>query len=226
LKEWISALIKSFLTTASYVLGALLAASPVPLSASLGVVVFGVTFASEFATGISPARKLDEAAPIIMDEFAAPLMDLLRGRNLKPRMNVLIPKRTWRWLWFRRYFRVEWSLGMENHPDVNIQFPLTSGVAGECFRTKRPAFANMAQIGQNLRLPPHVERHTAHLKAIFSYPIYEPKKRGHQSGRLLGVLNLDSEVRHAYNALTSQRMLGIVDEEMKKIAIMAGLFFR
>lgn len=226
MRDWGSALVKSFLTTAAYVLGAVLATSAAALSVSLGALVFIVTLASEAATSITPARKLDEAAPLIMDQFAASLIELLKNQRLKPRMNVLIPRRTWRWLWMRRYFFVDWSDGMENHPDVNIHFPIGAGVAGECFRTKRPVYADMNQIGANYRLPRHAARHTAHLQVIFSYPIYEPKKRGHQSGKLLGVLNLDSDVRHAYTVLMSRRMLGTVDDEMKKIAIMAGLFFR
>lgn len=115
---------------------------------------------------------------------------------------------------------------MENHPDVNIRFPLVYGVAGECFRTKRPVYVDLVKASDKFRLPLHLNHRTEHLTAIFSYPIYEPKKKGHQSGRLLGVLNLDSEARHAYTAFRTGRMFSVIDERMKKLAVIAGLFYR
>ena len=88
-------------------------------------------------------------------------------------------------------------------PDVNISFRLKYGVTGACFRTRQPAYADATLLRSGeLALPSRVAQQTPDLQAILSYPVYEPAPKGRpQSGKLVGVLNLDSVTKGAYNLL-------------------------
>ena len=75
--------------------------------------------------------------------------------------------------------------------------------------------------------PPNYSRDgvTEELQAIISYPIYEPPRRGRQSGRLIGVLTLDSKTPNAYTLLTSDPNGPLIAERMERIAIVASQIY-
>jgi hypothetical protein len=111
---------------------------------------------------------------------------------------------------------------MENQPDVNLVFSLGQGVTGKCFEEKRPIYATPEAIKDGFRFPPRLRPLTSDLQAIISYPIYEPFQKGRQSGRLVGVVNLDSKTKDAYVILTEDGTRSVVDQKMKELAALIG----
>jgi hypothetical protein len=91
-----------------------------------------LTLGIEYFANIRPAKHWEDAYPVILAQLAAPLLEFLKSNcQVVPRLNILVPRRTYRWLWIRRYFVIWWSAGMENQPDVNIVFSITSTTLSE-----------------------------------------------------------------------------------------------
>jgi hypothetical protein len=229
-RPWPAAFIRTALSSSSYALGAALRLFPalaLSLYAAIGGAVALITFTVEYYGNIKPAQEFEEVAPVLMDACSLPFMDFVKGTGINARLNVMLPVRTWRWFGLRRYFAIRWSAGMENQPDVNIKFPISYGVAGECLRRKRTILANSdALASPKYALPKRIRHHADQTQVIWSQPIYEPIRRGRQSGKLIGVLNLDSTSRHAYNLFVAQRMSTRINEQMGKIAVIASHIFR
>lgn len=87
---------------------------------------------------------------------------------------------------------------MENQPDVKFECAATAGVAGAALESGRPALAGGSDLsgavygfGKRERLL------TSHIQAIYSVPIYEVDAKGEQTGRTIGVVNLDSTDKDA-----------------------------
>jgi hypothetical protein len=114
---------------------------------------------------------------------------------------------------------------MDNQPDVNITFPVGQGVVGECFRQKVMIFAPPEALGEGYRFPRKLRSLTRDLQAVISYPIYEPRTRGRQSGRLIGVLTLDSKTPNAYILLTNADYLPVINKTMERIALVVGQIY-
>jgi hypothetical protein len=188
-----------------------------------GVIVFMALIADEYYTAIRPAKTIIELAPIALDGLTEPLLLQLKTNGASARINLMMPCRTWRWLWCRRYFRMRWSKGMQNHPDVNISFPIRYGVTGACYRNRLPVYADATAIGA-FSIPDKIRRQTPDLTVIFAYPIYEPARQGRpQSGRVIGVLNLDSYAVNAYNVFMVA--FDQVHDVMQNVATIAARFY-
>jgi hypothetical protein len=229
MRIWLLAFIRAILATGSYVLGASLQIVPgmaLRLYLGLGILVAGITFVVEYLTNIRPTRHWREVVPVIIDEITTSFVDFLRDTvGVHPRMHIMIPRRTWRWCWAHRYFVMWWSRGLENQPDVNITFPVGQGVVGECYRQKIPIYAPPEALGEGYRFPGHLRPLIRDLQAIICYPIYEPRQRGRQSGKLIGVLTLDSKTPNAYTLLTSDAHLPGINQRMERIAIVVGQIY-
>jgi hypothetical protein len=190
-----------------------------------GFVVFVIILADEYWTAVRPAKRVQELAPITLDGLVDPLISQLKANGVTARVNLMMMERTWRWLGFRRYFRMKWHKGMENQPDVNLFFPVSYGVSGQCVRDKQPIYAGSEAVGK-FSLPGKADKLTRHLEAILSFPVFEPAgKNGMQSGKVLGVLNLDSSTPNAYDLLTGQAVLDQINQVMQTTASIAGRFF-
>ena len=112
---------------------------------------------------------------------------------------------------------------MEGRPDAGMIFPIGQGITGRCFRTKRPVYYNRAQAAQTpCHLPRRLRLLTADLQYIVAFPIFEPRRGGRESGRLRGVLTLDSTAPHAGTVLTSQDIQPLVETGMRVIAAYVG----
>jgi len=116
---------------------------------------------------------------------------------------------------------------MENQPDVNITFPVSDGVAGECFRTKRPVLATRQQLDTQ-RFPRTWRAALQDIDEVCSYPVYEPAKADRpQRGRLLAVLNLDIKTPRDPAAprlidATMRTVSAVLDEKLWELAGMAA----
>jgi hypothetical protein len=227
-KTWLTVLVRTALAGGSYAVGAglkLFPSAPLWVYAAIGLAVCILTFIEQFITVVRPTRNLYEVAPLTMDDFVQPLLDMFAKYNISARMNIMIPRRSWSPPW-RKHFKIHWHTGMDNQPDVNISFPIELGVAGECFRTKEPVIVNARGLSSRA-LPLHIQPDISHLQFVASYPIYDPpSSKGLQSGKIIGVLNLDSSTRHAYNWVASSRVYGIFDAQMRDITVMAARFYR
>jgi hypothetical protein len=82
---------------------------------------------------------------------------------------------------------------MENFPDVRFSCKADQGVIGEALKTQMPVLAD-CETGDKTKFgfsDKQLEQ-TNHVKAVWSWPIYETNASGQQTGRVVGVLNLDA----------------------------------
>jgi len=237
LKSIFGSIRRVFLAALSYVVGASVQfaqASNDPKGKTVeiylvaGLAVVALMAWEEFFSNIRPARRLEEITPLALDGFAKPLLELLDENRVRARLNFLVPVRMARFLLLRRHFKIRWGNRMEDQPDVNIHFPIASGITGECYRTGQPIHAGPDELkDRRFALPGRAGRRATGLEVVFSYPIYEPpRKGGLQSGRLLGVLNLDSRTPHAYGVFMSERVFEVLDDRLRDIATLVGRFYR
>lgn len=228
---WVSAIRRIVAGVASYAVGTeLLRVSDTnkPLVYAIGgTVVAGLLLVEEIYVNIRPDRRINELAPIALDGVAEPLLAQLTTVGVVARINLMMPKRTWRWLRLRRYFKMRWSRGMDNQPDVNLSFRLKHGITGACFKTRQPVYSGPDDIRRpEFALPKRIAQHTPNLQVIFSYPVYEIARKGHpQSGKVIGVLNLDSTTLNAYNILMEGTVFDAVHRTMQNIATIAARFY-
>ncbi|MGO8844287.1 MAG: GAF domain-containing protein [Methylocella sp.] len=225
---WFSSFKRVIIATATFAAGALLKLLPslsVQTYIYLGALVFALVFIEEFITTIRPAARLREIAPLAMDAAAVPVDNYFKSKNIDVRMSVFKSVRVARRLWCARFFRMMWNTKMDDSPDVNITFPVSHGVSGQCFTRRQLVIAGDAEI-KKYKLP---EKFMCNgigdlkLEAILCYPIYEPKKDGRQSGKVIGVLNLDTLTPGAYATFSEQ---GSVREILADIQTVAGLAAR
>jgi hypothetical protein len=191
------------------------------------MVVAGLLLIEEIYINIRPEKRINELAPLALDGVAEPLLAQLEEAGAVGRINLMMPRRTWRWLGLRRYFKMRWSKGMDNQPDVNLSFRLKHGITGECFRTRQPVYSGPDDIRRpEFALPKHLAQQAPDLQVIFSYPVYEPARRGNpQSGKVIGVLNLDSRTPNAYDIFMEEAVFDAVHQTMQTITTIAARFY-
>ena len=228
---WIPSVRRIILGIASYAVAVILRGVPdtyaIAVYAIAGAVVLALLIGDEYSSSVRPAKRIEELAPIALDGVAEPLLTQLKDNQVVARINLMTPTRTWKWLGMVRYFKMRWSKGMSNQPDVNISFRLNQGITGACFQNKKPQYADHDQIlSSPFALPDNIRRHAPDLQVIFSYPVYEPARKGKpQSGKLLGVLNLDSNSVNAYNILMMTPVFDEVHAAIQNIAMLAARFY-
>jgi hypothetical protein len=228
---WIPSIRRIILGIASYAVAMILRDVPdtdaVLVYGVAGTLVLFVLLIDEYYSSVRPAKRIFELAPIALDGVSEPLLAQLKANAVAARINLMMPSRTLRWLGLVRYFKMRWSQGMANQPDVNLSFRLNQGITGACFQNRQPIYADRDQILNGpFALPEKLRRHAPDLQAIFSYPVYEPARKGRpQSGKLLGVLNLDSTSSNAYNILMVTPVFDQVHANMQNIAMLAARFY-
>jgi uncharacterized protein YggT (Ycf19 family) len=229
-RAWLIALSKAAVVGGAYLVTVLVAWDPgqeMKWRLSVASSVVGLTVLIEYFTSIRPAKHWEEVHPVILSQLAAPFLEFLRNEcKIVPRINILVPSRTYHFLWiYRGYFTVWWSAGMDNQPDVNISFPVWHGVSGECYRAKIPIYAPLKAVENEYKFPKRLRPLTSGIQAIISYPIYESPRKGKQSGKLIGVINLDSKTPNTYNILTEDKARAVVDERMQGLAMLIGQIY-
>jgi len=225
----LSALRKVLITTATFVVVAAAKLFPtlsIQAYVTLGALVFVLVCIEELFTSIRPAARLAAAAPAAMDGMSAPILKILQNKNIAGRMSLFRAVRRARWLWLRRYFKVLWTSNMEDQVDSNISFPVTCGVSGLCFGDGNPRLANAAGIAQQPPLPRKIVERVKglNLQAVFCVAVFEPPKGKPQSGKRIGVINLDSRDPKAYAEIEAKR--DEINEQMKRLARLAALIYQ
>jgi hypothetical protein len=233
---WFPSLRRIVIPTATFAVGA--AAKLIPnLSIKayvvLGALVLVFVGVEEIFTGIRPAARLAAATPAAMDAVSAPIVKLLldyKDKQNNPisiagRMCMFRAVRPARLLWSRRYFKVQWALNMKDQPDANISFPVGCGISGQSFGDGSPRLANPAAIAK-YALPKRFAKKMAAIKlqAVYCVPVYEPAKGGLQSGKRIGVINLDSSDPKAYDAI--QETIGEINAKMAVLADLAARIYQ
>lgn len=224
---WWPSVLRAGIAAGSYGLGALLVlysepAFKVKASVGVGAVVLLGTLLIEYRTTIRPALHVARVRHVVLTQFSAKLLDSLRDRGLVVRMNLMVPYWSLRHVWPRRFFRIVWSQGMEDQPDVDLRLPIAHGVVGECFRTKVPVFASRQDLERH-RFPKKHQGAVRDLQAVCAYPVYEPaRSQNQQSGRILGVLNLDSKTPGLFGVGAEPQVMSGLDEKLRELAQIAG----
>jgi len=167
---------------------------------------------------------LASAAPAAMDGMSAPILKILLDKNIPARMSLFTTVRSVRSLWFRRYFKVRWTSNMEDQVDSNISFPVACGVSGQCFGDGKPRLVNSTGIAQ-FPLPPKIADKVKglNLEAVFCVAVFEREKRKLQSGKRIGVINLDSLDTRAYAEIEAKR--NEITAQMRRLARLAALIY-
>jgi hypothetical protein len=224
---WISSLRKVLIATATFAVGAAAKLFPtltIEAYVGLGALIFVLVGIEEFFTSIRPAARLASAAPAAMDGMSAPILKILLDKNIPARMSLFTTVRSVRSLWFRRYFKVRWTSNMEDQVDSNISFPVACGVSGQCFGDGKPRLVNSTGIAQ-FPLPPKIADKVKglNLEAVFCVAVFEREKRKLQSGKRIGVINLDSLDTRAYAEIEAKR--NEITAQMRRLARLAALIY-
>ena len=185
--------------------------------------VAGISIAVHYAATIRPVRTIEAVRSEVLHAMVLPIIEAFRDQGLKMRSNVMMPRR---W-WIRRYFCFVWSHAMLDQPDVGIRIPITSGVAGACYAEKRPILAGPEKLKElHPTLPKQVQPLTSDVAVILAVPVFEPPKAdGNQSGRILGILSLDSRDPNAYEYLADGQNYRAVQKHMDGLAALAAKLF-
>jgi hypothetical protein len=152
----------------------------------------------------------------------------MTNNGVTARMSMFKAVRAGRRLWMKRFFKVMWSVRMFGSPDVNISFPVSEGISGQCFMNKCLMIADSKGI-EKYKLPPaYLAGGVGALRfsAILSYPVYEPKKDGMQSGNLIGVLNLDTDTANAHTTFMTASSDPAFRAHLDRLADLAGRCYR
>jgi hypothetical protein len=188
-----------------------------------GLTIAFLALAEEYFTNVRPRAQFRDVGPIAMDTAAGPLIASMKAQSVDVRMSVFkvvrpLKKR------FQKQFRMMWNINMTDHPDVNLSFPADVGVSGKCLKDKKPYIADETGIA-SLPLPATILSTLGDnkLKAVASCPIYEAKRKGWQSGKIVGVLNLDSYDDHAYSEFVNPA--SDITRKMKQLAGLAAHIF-
>jgi hypothetical protein len=114
---------------------------------------------------------------------------------------------------------------MENQPDSNISFPASCGVSGQCFDDGNLRLMESSGIDK-YPLPKRIAKKVKGLKlqAVFCVAVYEPAKGKKQSGKRIGVLNLDSRDPRAYAVINGKR--NEINKQMELLAGVAALIYQ
>lgn len=220
---WRLTIARAGLAGSAYLLGLLLKTfsyAEIQLYIAFGVAVVFASLVVEYWQNVRPPERWLSVAPFIMEGLTQKLFDRLRnGAKVEPRMCILVPRKRFFWPW-QRDFRVIWQRGMTDHPDVNLIFPVESGVAGECYQRKTPIYADPLVLKEPQKLS---GSNTSDLTTVVCYPIFEPPgASGIQSGQLIGVLCLDSKTPDAFKYLDKPVILDSVHENMRNVATLVS----
>lgn len=185
----------------------------------------GVSFLLSFFNQIQPVRDVAGSIPAYWNVMCEPIIQLAQKDKLQPRVNVLIRRRTWKWLGMRPYLVLVWGMKMEGCPDVKVSFLASKGVAGRVLREKSPRLVNMEKSpNSNWGFDDNETSKFPKLTSIFSWPIYEVDAKGSQTGNVVGTVNLDTLATGAADkiALREEKYKSLLQDFAELVAKVAS----
>lgn len=222
LNVWLRTLLSGLIPGASFFVGALVGLLPganFELNLIGGVAITLLMWVDGYFRLILPAKRWRVTLPKVLDIMHEDIDEIMRETlGVAPRFNFMVPKRRWR-KW-GRYFVIEWELGMDEDPDVDLEIPLGSGVVGSCFDSGEVKFASAKQLKeQKFPFPERLKEKTSGLEVIMCYPVKEPRKDGRRKSKSVGVLTLDSKTNQADELLRGNKAhFTVIDLLMRRNA--------
>jgi hypothetical protein len=176
--------------------------------------------ASAYFTHFKPARDLEKPVLTFLTTLAENPLKLGKKHNIGPRMNLMVVYRPWYFPVIKR-IKVVWSKNMESYPDVRFSCYCDQGVSGQALKRGLPVLADCSGSDKSaFKFSATQLEHTAHVKAVWSWPIYEVNNKGQQTGEVIGILNLDGIKDGAFQALEANT--DAFEKVMKKFAEVAS----
>ena len=184
------------------------------------IVVF--TILGAYYTFISPIRELNAFVIAVLDAQAEHIVEFVKSHNIDIRLNIaLVSIYPFQLAYPFKRFKIVWDCGMKYAADATTTFPVSKGVAGEAYRRRRDRLVNM-EIAENQNLEKWgFSKKEASLfpkfTAIWSLPVFRLGPNDRPTGKICGMLNLDSISAGAFNVLASQREIQKLLEELREL---------
>lgn len=176
---------------------------------------------SIYFTQVKPSRDLEKPVFALLSILAEGPMKKGMNHGIGPRMNLMVVERKWTFLGKRR-IRIVWEAGMKNYPDVQFSCNHDQGVAGRALKTQLPVLDNCetADKSRFKFLSGQLDQ-TRHVTAVWSWPVYETDSKGNQTGKVVGIVNLDCTVAGAFAKLSSNT--DAYEKSLKKFCEIASI---
>lgn len=186
---------------------------------ALLLVVLALSSFSAYYIHIKPLRELSSATTVLLESVGQRIIELASAEGVQARLNYLAIFRPVKYIFFSRYFRVAWGIGMRYQPDNTMRFHVSKGVAGKAVRTRRSIFVNQ-ELPENRNYGGFSDEELGTfppLTAIWSFPVFELDRSGNATGTILGTINLDSETHGAWEVFMGNQEYGRLLEEFRDL---------
>jgi hypothetical protein len=185
----------------------------------VGAICLASAFAAYF-NHLKPARDLEKPVLRFLAALAEDPIKLGKKHGIAPRMNLMIVCRPWYFLG-RKRIRIVWNSNMDSFPDVRFACFCDQGVSGQALKKRLPVLADCSVADKtSFKFTAKQLEQTAHVKAVWSWPIYEIDSKGSQTGEVIGILNLDGTANGAFSKL--EQNTDAFEKAMKKFAEVAS----
>lgn len=193
-----------------------------PIESACLAAIFLLTILGAYYTYINPVRELNSFVIAVLDAQAQHLVDAANARNMDIRLNIAIVSAcVLQWAWPLRRFRIVWDCGMKYASDAFVTFSVSKGVAGEAYRSRRDKLVNMEISGNDdLKKWGFSKKETSvfpKFTAVWSLPVFRLGPGDRPTGKICGMLNLDSTTAGAFSILTAYPEFGRLLGELREL---------
>lgn len=159
--------------------------------------------AAAYFVHLKPLKDLERPVLQLLTVLSEKPLKLGKKLQVRPRMNIMLVRRAW-YRPMQKRLVVGWGSEMNSHPDVRFSCRADQGVAGEALRRGVPVLMSCEGVSRDtFRFTQRQADQTAHVTAVWSWPIYELDGKSNQTGNVVGVLNLDTLAVGAATKLTT-----------------------
>jgi hypothetical protein len=184
--------------------------------------IFLFTALGAYYTYVSPARELKAFVIAVLEAQAQHIVDFAKSQGIDIRLNIAVVSfYPLQWAYPPKRFKIVWDCGMKYAPDAFTTFPVSKGVAGEAYRRRRDRLVNM-EIAENQKLEKWgFSKKEAScfpkFTAVWSLPVFRLGAGDRPTGKICGMLNLDSTSTGAFAVLTTHLEIGTLLGEMREL---------
>ena len=179
-----------------------------------------VSVAAAYLTHLKPAKDLEKPLLRLLDLLAENPLRLGNKYNIGPRMNLMVVERPWYFVG-RKRIRVAWGANRNSFPDVRLKCFCDQGVSGQAFSKRVPVLADCSVADKgHFKFSQKQLEDTAHVKVVWSWPIYQIDSKGQQTGKIVGIVNLDGTKDGAFERITTNA--GAFEKSMRRFTEVAS----
>ncbi|HWF66864.1 MAG TPA: hypothetical protein VN670_06150 [Acidobacteriaceae bacterium] len=184
--------------------------------------IFVLTVLGAYYTFISPVRELNAFVIAVLDTHAQHLVEFAKAQGIDIRLNIaIVSVYPFQWAWPLKCVKIVWDYGMKYAPDASTTFAVSKGVAGEAYRSRRDKLVNM-EISRNQDLTRwgFSKKEASvfpNFTAVWSLPVFRLGPNERPSGKICGMLNLDSTSAGAFGVLTKHLEIGKLLGKMREL---------